>query len=279
MRILLPVARMVQLAVLALTCVSALPQGAAAAPCGNGPSGFTAWLADFKSEASRSGISSRTITGALNGITYDPKVIRLDRNQRSFKQSFEQFYARRASPGLLRKARQKMQQHAAILARVEKRYGVPREILVSIWGMETYFGANGGNMNIVRSLATLAYDCRRSAFFKNELLAALLIINRGDMSPDQMRGGWAGEIGQTQFLASSYVEYAVDFDGNGRRDLIRSVPDLLASTANFLKSKGWRAGQDWQPGSANYDVLREWNRATVYQRSIAKAAGVLAGRQ
>lgn len=249
-----------------------------AASCGNGPGGFNAWVADFKGEARSKGISNRTISRAFKGVTYNKRVIRLDRNQRSFKQSFAQFYARRASSGLLRKARQKMKRHARTFSRIEKRFGVPPEIIVTIWGMETYFGGNGGKMNIVRSLATLAYDCRRSAFFKNELLAALKIINRGDMSPGQMRGGWAGEIGQTQFLASSYVKYAVDFDGNGRRDLIRSVPDVLASTANYLKRKGWRRGQGWQPGSANYRVLREWNSATVYQRSIAKAAGVLAGR-
>jgi lytic murein transglycosylase len=171
-----------------------------------------------------------------------------------------------------------MKQHARTLAAVEKRYGVPPAVIVTIWGMESNFGNGGGKMNILRSLATLAYDCRRSAFFKNELLAALKIVQRGDMSPSQMRGGWAGEIGQTQFLASSYVKYAVDFDGNGRRDLIRSVPDVLASTANFLKRHGWRPGQPWGPGTANYAVFRDWNRATVYQRTIAKASTILAGR-
>ena len=225
---------------------------AVAAPCGNGPSRFPVWLAEFKDEARRKGISARTIARALNGVTYNKRVIRLDRGQRSFKQSFAKFYARRASPWLLNKARKKMKRHARTLARVEKRYGVPPAVIVTIWGMESNFGNGGAKMNIVRSLATLAYDCRRSAFFKNELLAALKIINRGDMSPAQMRGGWAGEIGQTQFLASSYVKYAVDFDGNGRRDLIRSVPDVLASTGNFLKQHGWRSG----PGHRYIDNRR-----------------------
>lgn len=262
----------------ALLCTPVASQTATAAACGNGAGGFNAWLAGFRSEARGKGISGRTISRALKGITYNARIIRLDRGQRSFKQSFATFYKRRASPWLLNKARKKMKRHARVLARVEKRYGVPPAVIVAIWGMESNFGNGGGKMNIVRSLATLAYDCRRSAFFKNELLAALKIIQRGDMSPAQMRGGWAGEIGQTQFLASSYVKYAVDFDGNGRRDLIRSVPDVLASTANFLKRHGWQRGQGWQPGSTNYAVLKQWNRATVYQRTIAKAAGVLAGR-
>ena len=254
-------------------------QPAYSVSCGNGPGGFASWLSDYKTQARRKGISNRTIKRALNGITYNKRVIRLDRGQRSFKQSFAKFYARRASPWLLNKARKKMKQHARILARVEKRFGVPSAVIVTIWGMESNFGNGGAKLNIIRSLATLAYDCRRSAFFKNELLAALKIIDRGDMKPAQMRGGWAGEIGQTQFLASSYVKYAVDFDGNGRRDLIRSIPDVLASTGNFLKQHGWRRGQNWQPGSENFRVLKAWNRATVYQRTIAKAATVLAKRR
>lgn len=260
-----------------IVSLAAVP-AALAARCGNGAGGFNAWLTGFKSEARTKGISSGTISRALSGITYNKRIIRLDRGQRSFKQSFEKFYARRASPWLLNKARKKMKRHARLLSRIEKRYGVPPAIIVTIWGMESNFGNGSAKLNIVRSLATLAYDCRRSAFFKNELLAALKIINRGDMTPKQMRGGWAGEIGQTQFLASSYVKYAVDFDGNGRRDLIRSTSDVLASTANFLARKGWQRGQGWQPGSKNFRVLKEWNRATVYQRSIAKAAGVLARR-
>lgn len=256
----------------------AMTLSAEAARCGNGPGGVNPWLADFKREARRNGISARTLSRAFAGVTYNRRVIRLDRGQRSFKQSFEKFYARRASKWLLNRARKRMKRHARLLARIEKRYGVPPAVIVTIWGMESNFGNGGGKMNIVRSLATLAYDCRRSAFFKNELYAALKNIQRGDMSPAQMRGGWAGEIGQTQFLASSYVKYAVDFDGNGRRDLIRSTPDVLASTANFLKQHGWRRGQGWQPGSANFRVLKDWNRATVYQRTIAKAAAVLAGR-
>ena len=265
-------------AVLALSALLATTT-AEAAQCGNGAGGFQTWLGQFKREAAAKGISARTIKRALSGISYNPKIIRLDRGQRSFKQSFAQFYKRRASPWLLKKARGKLKRHARLLSGIEKRYGVPPEIIITIWGMESTFGSLSGKMNIVRSLATLSYDCRRAAFFTNELLAALRIIQRGDMSPKQMRGGWAGEIGQTQFLASSYVKYAVDYDGNGRRDLIRSVPDVLASTANFLQRHGWQRGQPWGPGTRNFAVLKQWNRATVYQRTIAKAANVLAGRR
>ena len=263
---------------LAVTAMLMAPTSAGAGPCGNGPGGFNTWLSQFKTEAGAKGISARTISRAFDGVTYDRKVIRLDRGQRSFKQSFEQFYKRRASPWLLNKARGKLKRHAGLLSRIERRYGVPPEIVVTIWGMESTFGQLSGKMSIIRSLSTLAYDCRRSEFFTNELHAALRIVERGDMSPAQMRGGWAGEIGQTQFLASSYVKYAVDFDSDGHRDLIRSIPDVLASTANFLQRHGWRLGEPWGPDTQNFAVLKQWNRASVYQRTIAKAAAVLAGR-
>ncbi len=260
--------------------IMSLPATSAnAARCGNTGAGFKTWLADFKKRARARGVSARTISSALNGITYNRRIIRLDRNQRTFKQSFARFYKRRASPGLMRTARRKMKRHARTLRRVEKRYGVPPAVIVTIWGMETNFGRGSGKMNIIRSLATLAYDCRRSKFFTNELMSAMRIIDRGDMRPSQMRGGWAGEIGQAQFLASSYLNYAVDFDGNGRRDLIRSTSDVLGSIGNFLKRHGWRRGQPWGPGTRNYAVLRDWNRATVYRRTIAKASGILANRR
>ena len=156
---------------------------------------------------------------------------------------------------------------------------MPAPILIAIWGLETNYGAdNSGKFSIIRSLATLAYDCRRSEFFTGHLLDALRIVERGDLTLAQLRGGWAGEIGHTQFLPSGYYKYAVDFDGDGRRDLEHSVPDMLASTANFLKGNGWQAGQGWEPGSANYAVLREWNRAEVYQRTIAVMASKLRAR-
>ena len=150
-------------------------------------------------------------------------------------------------------------------------------MLVAIWGLETDYGANTGNMPSVRSLATLAYDCRRSAMFTDELMDALKIVNRGDMSASSMRGGWAGEIGQTQFMPSKYVAFAVDFDGDGRRDLIRSRADALASTANYLKGYGWQAGGKWTPGSGNFAVIQEWNKSPVYTKTVAYFASKLAG--
>ena len=249
-----------------------------AAACGSGPGGFGAWLDRFKGKAAAQGLSARAIEAGLSGVTYDANVVRLDRSQKSFKLSFEAFYARRVGPALLSRGRSLMARHAGVLSRIEKRFGVPPEIVIAIWGLETNYGADGGGKkSIVRSLATLAYDCRRSEFFTGQLLSALKIIDRGDMSVAQLKGGWAGEIGQTQFLPTPYVKYAVDFDGDGRRDLIHSTADVLASTANFLKGHGWKAGGGWEPGSANYAVIGEWNSAQVYQRTIAKMASILRG--
>lgn len=257
----------------------ATSSAAFAQQCGDGAGGFPAWLSAYKRTAASQGVGPRGLA-ALEGLSYDPNVVRLDRSQKSFKLSFEQFYARRVSSSLINRGRSLMNTHAATLQRIERQYGVPAPILIAIWGLETNYGSDGGGRHsIVRSIATLAYDCRRSEFFRNELISALRIIDRGDLSASQMVGGWAGEIGQVQFLPSSYYKYAVDFDGNGHRDLVHSVPDMLASTANFLKSKGgWRAGQPWGPGTANYNALVEWNKAEVYQRTIAVMADKLSGR-
>lgn len=244
--------------------------------CGDGSSGFDGWLGQFKALATSRGIKAATVERAFAGVTYDPTVVRLDRSQHAFKLSFEQFYARRVGSALMRRAQSMLRTHAATLARIEQRFGVPGAIVISIWGLETNFGADSsGRYSIIRSLATLAYDCRRSEFFTGQLVDALHILDRGDLTLGELRGGWAGEIGQVQFLPTAYVKYAVDFDGDGRRDLVRSVPDLLASTASFLKAHGWQRGQSWQPGSANYAVLAEWNKAQVYQRTIAVMAGRL----
>ncbi len=265
---------------LAAALFTTAPVVGAHAACGNDGAGFATWLTSFKSKTSAAGIRPSAIESSLSGVTYDANVVRLDRSQRSFKLSFEQFYARRVSPSLMSRARQMLRTHQALLARIERQFGVPPAVIVSIWGLETGFGSDGsGRYSIVRSLATLAYDCRRSAFFENELLQALRIIDRGDMTVAEMRGGWAGEIGPMQFLPSSYVKYAIDFDGNGRRDLMRSVPDMLASTAKYLQGKGWRAGRPWGQGTANYAVIREWNKAEVYVRTIAVMSARLAGEQ
>jgi lytic murein transglycosylase len=250
-----------------------------AAPCGTSAAGFGPWLDDFKREQSAQGVSQHTLDAALAGVAYDTKVIGRDRAQGVFRQSFEKFSSRLVTPKRLSAARALLQRHAALLRQIEARYGVPAPVLVAIWGLETGFGADNGRFRTIQALATLAYDCRRSAQFQAELKDAVQIVERGDMAPAQMRGDWAGEIGQTQFMPSSYLKYGVDFDGDGRRDLIRSIPDALASTANFLKGKGWRAGAGWNEGEPNFAVFLEWNQARVYAKTIALMATKLANDQ
>ena len=166
--------------------------------------------------------------------------------------------------------------HAGLLSRIERRFGVPAPLLVAIWGLESDYGTGDtGRMPVPRTLATLAHDCRRTEMFQGELLAALRIIQRRDLSPDEMLGAWAGEIGQTQFLPSSYLKYGVDFDGDGRVDLRHSVPDVLASTANLIRTNGWRPGESWGEGTANFEVLREWNHADLYRRTLVVFAARL----
>lgn len=256
----------------------AAPSRAHASACSNDGSGFEAWLAGFRQRAAKQGISAATMSHSLAGLAYDSGVIRLDRGQKSFKLSFEDFYRRRVSSSLITRGQRLMKQHAALFSRIEQTFGVPKEVITSIWGLETGYGSDkGGDRPILRSLATLASDCRRSAFFENELLNALRIVQRGDKTIAQLIGGWAGEIGPMQFLPSSYVKFAVDFDGDGRRDLYNSTADMLASTANFLKVSGWQRGQPWGPGTANYDVIREWNKAEVYVKTISLMSSRMAG--
>jgi lytic murein transglycosylase len=246
---------------------------AVGASCGAGS--FPAWLEDFKTEAAAKGISQAAIASGLNGISLDQGVLSRDRSQRVFNQSFEEFSGRMVPPRLAR-GTNLMKQYGSVLARIEKSYGVPGEVLVAIWGLETDFGSNTGKFSTIRSLATLAYDCRRAETFRAELMDALRIVARGDLSPSEMRGAWAGEIGQTQFMPSSYLKFAVDFDGNGRRDLLHSAPDVLASTANYLASYGWERGKGWEPGTPNFGVIQQWNKSEVYAKTIAYFANQLA---
>ena len=243
---------------------------ALAAQC-NPPGGFSAFIAEMKKEAKRQGISERGLS-ALDGLTVDDKVLAADKRQHVFKQTFEQFSGRMISKDRMVRGTRHLTNYSDMFKRIEKQFGVPGAVLVAIWGLETDYGVNQGKMSIVRSTATLAFDCRRTDKFQAELLDSLRIIDRGDMTANDMVGDWAGEIGQTQFLPSSYVKYAVDFDGNGKRDLVKSIPDVLASTANYLKGKGWKAGQGWNPGEPNFEVIKEWNKADVYARTIAAFA-------
>jgi len=250
-----------------LVCIMISAGIAGAAECQQ--ENFANWLDHFKQDAMGAGISQQTIASALNGITYDSAIIARDHSQSVFQQSFEQFSGRMVSPDRLRKGSNMLKRYGSILERIEDRYGVPAEVLVAIWGLETDYGVNQGKYSTVRSLATLAYDCRRSQKFRAELLDALRINERGDLTPAQMIGAWAGEIGQTQFLPSTYLKFAVDFEGYGRRDLIHSALDALASTANYLKSYGWTKGQPWTEGAVNFGVLQKWNESEVYTKTVS----------
>lgn len=263
----------------AALALSAWATPARAAPCGDTAAGFPAWLDDFRQAAAAAGVSQRTIAAALDDVVYDRAIISRDRGQKVFRLSFETFAARLVTPSRLNRGRALLQRHAGLLRRIEDRYGVPGPVLVSIWGLETGFGADNGRFRTTQALATLAYDCRRSAQFTDELKDALAIVERGDMTAAQMRGDWAGELGQTQFMPSSWLNYAVDFDGDGRRDLLHSSADALASTANFLKGKGWRPGAGWAEGEPNYAVFLEWNQARVYARTLAYFATRLSETQ
>jgi lytic murein transglycosylase len=265
-----PTASRLACVILLLGCIGT--PASAAAPCGGD---FGAWLEGVKQEAAAQGISEAAIQASLTGVTSDPTVIARDHSQGVFRQSFEQFSGRMVPPRLARGAKL-LAQNGALFARIEKQFGVPGAVIVAIWGLETDFGAVDGNFPTIRALATLAYDCRRPDKFRGELFAALRIVERGDMAPGEMRGAWAGEIGQTQFLPSSYLKYAVDYDGNGHRDLIHSVPDVLASTANYLKAYGWQAGQPWGEGTPNFQVLLQWNASQIYTKTIAYFAEQLA---
>ncbi|WP_237152767.1 lytic murein transglycosylase [Oryzibacter oryziterrae] len=222
-----------------------LPSAAAAATCSAKGDGFDGWLAGYKGDLTKAGVAQSVVDSALAGVSFDPAVIKKDRGQGVFSQTFAQFAGRMVNSNRLQVGAQKIAKNADLFARIEQQYGVPAPVIVAVWGLESDFGANTGTFPTLQSLATLAYDCRRPVMFQNELVDALQIVARGDLTPEQMKGAWAGELGQTQFLPSNYVKYAVDFDGDGRRDLIKSSADVLASTANYLHSLGWAAGQPW----------------------------------
>jgi lytic murein transglycosylase len=248
---------------------------------------FGRWLAQFQAEARNEGVSPRAVA-ALNGVTLNPKVIASDRRQSVFSQSFLQFSDRMANKNRIKTGRAKIKRNKEIFNRIYEKWGVPAPVITAYWALETDFGANNGDMPTLQSLATLAYDCRRPEKFRTELMDALRIVERGDMAPEEMRGPWAGEMGQTQFVASIYLKYGVDFDGDGRVNLIRSVPDVLASSANYLSSLGWRRGEpwlkevripqhmDWAEADLSIDKpLSEWKRKGVRIADGSKIDGSL----
>jgi lytic murein transglycosylase len=233
-----------------------------AATCGKGPAGFDRWLQGFKQEAAAQGISPAVISAALDGVTYDPAVIAKDRGQSVFTQNFLQFSGRMVNNNRLAIGRSLLKKYADTFGKIERSYGVPGPVLVGFWGLETDFGKVMGNMDTLRSLATLAYDCRRPDEFREQLMNALRVIQRGDLRPQDMRGPWAGEVGQFQFVPKVYFEYAVDLDGDGKRDMVRSTPDALASAANYLDGLGWKARQPWLE-EVRVPAQMDWSQAEL----------------
>jgi len=244
-----------------------VPNQAVAAKCGNDASGFKTWLRSFHREAAANGIRNRGLN-SLKQADYLRKTIQLDRNQKSFRYSLKDFMRIRGANTIVKKGKALKKNHSRLFSRIERRYGVTAGPLLAIWGMETGFGRGLGNAHTISAVATLAYDCRRSAFFTEQLYAGLKLVDRGMLQPSAI-GAAHGEIGQTQFLPANVLKFGVDGDGNGSIDLVGSVPDALASTANFLRAHGWKRGAGYQPGQRNFAALRGWNAAGVYQKAIA----------
>jgi lytic murein transglycosylase len=206
---------------------------------------FSSWIEDFKREAVSEGIQPRTIEAAIGGMTPDMSVIARDRKQGFFTQTFIQFYFKIATKSREQTGRVYLKKYHQIFERAEKDFGVPGPVITAFWALESDFGGGMCDLPVMRSLLTLAWDCRRGDLFRGELKAAMKIIERGDLKPNEMIGSWAGELGQTQFLPQHYYNYAVDYDNDGRRDLIRDIPDIIGSTAKFIASMGWRRGEPW----------------------------------
>lgn len=217
---------------------------AQAATCGNTAQGFSGFLSGVKQQAAKAGISGQALA-VLDTVQYDPGIIKRDRAQNVFAQSFLQFAGRMATEGRITKGRTLIAQHKATFDAVQQQYGVPAAVITAFWALETDFGADIGHSPTVQALVTLGWDCRRPEKFRPQIIPALMLVQNGDLSTEELQGAWAGEIGQTQFMAYDYNESAVDFDGDGRRNLRDSVPDVIASTANLLKKGGWQAGQPW----------------------------------
>jgi membrane-bound lytic murein transglycosylase B len=237
----------------------------------NSAAPFDTWLAEFRRDAAAQGISAATLDAALSGVKPAERVVSLDRKQPEFLQTFDDYLGRRVTSGRVSQGRALLQTHASLFAELEQRYGVPASVLVAFWGLETHYGTVKGNLNIPASLATLAYDGRRSAFFRSQLLDALHIIDAGHVRAADMTGSWAGAMGHMQFMPSTFRAYAVDGDGNGRIDLWGSIPDAMHSAANYLSRAGWKAKQpaaievrmpqnfDWRQARAGYRLpLAEW---------------------
>jgi lytic murein transglycosylase len=229
---------------LALALLAGGTASAATTTCQN-TGNFEAWLAKFKQEALAQGISKAALAEAAPYLVLDQRIINIDRGQKFFAQDFLQFSDKMLAGGRIQNGQKQIQKHAATFAREEKDYGVQPAVITGFWGLESDFGANQGKDHSIKSLATLAYDCRRSDMFRGHLFDSLRLIERGDLTAAEMIGSWAGELGQTQMMPSEYLKNAVDYDGDGKRNLIKSAADVIGSTGKYLVHLGWKRGEPW----------------------------------
>lgn len=243
-----------------------LGTGVSAATCGNTGAGFEAWKTEFAKEARKSGVRKNGLA-ALASASYATRTIAADRNQKSFRYTLDKFMKVRGAPTIISQGRKKKAANLSFFAALEKQYGVPAGVIIAIHGMETGFGGFMGDSAIVSAITTLTYDCRRSEFFKPHAIGALKLVDQGAITAST-KGAKHGELGHTQFLPGNALKYGVDANGDGTVDFY-NVTDALASTANFLKGKGWKKGKGYQEGQPNFKVIQAWNAASVYQKAIA----------
>lgn len=247
---------------------------AIAASCGNTASGFDTWKAAFSAEARAAGVGQRGLD-ALASARYATATIQADRNQKSFKYSLQKFMQVRGADTIVAQGRKRKARDAGFYQALEQRFGVPAGVLLAIHGMETGFGGFMGDSAVVSAITTLAFDCRRSDFFVPHAIGALKLVDQGAITVST-KGAKHGELGHTQFLPGNALRYGVDANGDGRVDFYNQS-DALASTANFLRQKGWTPGQGYQEGQPNFAVIKQWNAATVYQQAIAIMAARIDG--
>ncbi|GAB4240458.1 MAG: lytic murein transglycosylase [Methyloligellaceae bacterium] len=252
-------------------CAAAVMAGAvlSASAAGAADPAFQRFVEGFQSKARKAGISASTYRRAFKGVVPDPEVLEKAAYQPEFTKPIWEYLASAVSKSRIANGRKKLAQHSRLLADLQARTGVDRHVLVAIWGMETSYGSYMGKRYVIRSLATLAYSGERQRFGRTQLLAALKILERGDITPARMKGSWAGAMGHTQFIPTTYLRYAVDHDGDGRRDVWNSVADALASTANYLKASKWRAGETW-----GYEVVlpRGFDYASASRKTVKTLA-------
>ena len=275
--------------------------GSSSAPTGGrtyqtvGNAGYDTWIASFRQRAAAQGISGATLDAAFRSAGYMPMVIERDRNQTEFTRTLEDYLAIAASDERVSKGRAALSRHRSTLNAIEARYGVPANVVTAVWGLESFYGERRGDVPVISAISTLAYDGRRGSFFESQLIAALKILQNGDIPASRMTGSWAGAMGHTQFIPTSYLAYAVDFTGDGRRDIWSDDPtDALASTAAYLSRSGWVRSQPWggevgsaaansgtplrvlqpQPGGPRFVVTRNFDAIKRYNNSDSYAIGV-----